>query len=54
VGKGAKMKITEQEKQRLEALIRKATSLAEVQRLEKAIAEGRLPPGVMDDAMDET
>jgi U2 small nuclear ribonucleoprotein A' len=37
-------------------LISKANSLAEVQRLEKALNEGRLPAGFAtdDDAMDET
>jgi len=54
-GKGGKIKITEKEKKRFEALVRKANTLAEVQRLEKAFSEGRLPAGVMDDdGMDET
>lgn len=48
-------KISEKEKKRYEALIRKAKTLSEVQKLEKAFAEGRLPAGVADeDAMDET
>jgi U2 small nuclear ribonucleoprotein A' len=50
-----KIKITEKEKKRFEALVRKAKTLAEVQKLEKAFNEGRLPAGVGDeDAMDET
>ncbi|TKA82484.1 U2 small nuclear ribonucleoprotein A' [Friedmanniomyces simplex] len=52
--KGQKLKITEKEKKRFEALVRKAKTLAEVQKLEKAFSEGRLPAGVGDeDAMDE-
>ena len=50
-----RLKITEKEKKRFEALVRKAKTLAEVQKLEKAFSEGRLPAGVGDeDAMDET
>lgn len=50
------MKITETEKKRFEALVRKAKTLAEVQKLEKMFAEGKLPTEVMGDgdAMDET
>ena len=55
VGKGTRMKITEKERRRFEALVKKAKTLSEVQRLEKAFAEGRLPPGVaQEDVMDET
>lgn len=55
VGKGAKVKITEKERKRFEALVKKATTLSEVQRLEKAFAEGKLPAGVSEeDLMDET
>jgi U2 small nuclear ribonucleoprotein A' len=51
----SKMKFSAKEKQRFEDLVRKATTLSEVQKLEKAYAEGRLPPGVADeDAMEET
>ena len=56
-GKGAKGKISEKEKKRFEVAVRKAKTLAEVQALEKAFAEGRLPPGVGDadgDEMDES
>ena len=35
--------------------MKKAKTLSEVQKLEKAFAEGRLPPGVADeDIMDST
>ncbi|KAI7353423.1 U2-associated snRNP A [Hortaea werneckii] len=56
VAKGKGMKITETEKRRFEALVRKAKTLAEVQKLEKMFAEGKLPAEVMGDgdAMDET
>lgn len=55
VGKASKLKITENEKKRFEALVKKAKTLSEVQRLEKAFAEGRLPAGVGDeDGMDTT
>jgi len=56
VNGGAKrIKITEKEKKRFEGLVKKAKTLAEVQRLEKAFSEGRLPAGVGDDdAMDES
>ena len=55
VAKGTKVKITEKEKRRFEILVKQAKSLSEVQKLEKAFAEGRLPAGVGDDdAMDET
>lgn len=54
-GAPKKMKFSEKEKARFEALIKKASTLKEVQMLEKAYAEGRLPQGVADaDAMDET
>lgn len=54
-GKNKRLKITDGEKRRFEALVRKAKTLAEVQKLEKMFSEGRLPPGVGDEeAMDET
>ena len=54
-GTQKKIKYSNKEKERFETLIKKAKTLGEVQKLEKAYAEGRLPPGVMDeDAMDET
>jgi len=46
---------TEKEKKRFEQLVRKAKTLADVQRLEKMFAEGRLPQDDGDeDAMDES
>ena len=43
------------EKMRYQMLIQNAKSLSEVARLEKEVAEGRIPPGVADsEAMDET
>ncbi|KAK4494883.1 hypothetical protein PRZ48_014239 [Zasmidium cellare] len=54
-GKGGKIKTTEAEKKRFQALVQNAKTLAEVQKLEKMFNEGRLPAGVMDgDTMDET
>ena len=54
-GKNKKLKISDSEKKRFESLVKKATTLSEVQKLEKAYSEGRLPPGIADeDAMDET
>lgn len=54
-GAGARAKFTQDQEKRLRVLINKATSLAEVQRLEKALNEGRLPAGLGgDDAMDES
>ncbi|KAK5115633.1 U2 snRNP complex subunit [Meristemomyces frigidus] len=54
-GKGQKLKITDKEKKRFEALVRKAKTLADVQKLEKMFSEGRLPAEVVgEDAMDET
>ncbi|KAK5160463.1 U2 snRNP complex subunit [Recurvomyces mirabilis] len=54
--KAQRVTITEKEKKKFEALVRKAKTLAEVQKLEKAFSEGRLPAGVGedDDVMDET
>ena len=56
-GAGGKqrLKITETEKKKFEALVRKAKTLAEVQKLEKMFSEGRLPAEVVDaDGMDES
>lgn len=55
-GKGAGLKLTEKEKARFEKLIRNAKTITEIQQLEKAQREGRLPPGLMDGdvEMDET
>ncbi len=43
--KSYRVKLTEKEKKRVEALIRNAKSLAEITRLEKELNEGRIPAG---------
>ena len=43
--KSYRVKLTEKEKKRVEALIRNAKSLAEITRLEKELNEGRIPGG---------
>ena len=48
-GKSYRVKLTPKEKKRVEELIRKATSLQEIQRLEKELNEGRVPGGVVGD-----
>lgn len=49
------IKFDGKEKARFEKLVMKAKSLDQVRALEKAFAEGRLPPGGDDeDVMDET
>ncbi|KAB5523915.1 leucine-rich repeat-domain-containing protein [Coniochaeta sp. 2T2.1] len=50
----ARLKLTDKERKKLQDMIKKASSLEEIIRLEKALSEGRLPPGVIvDDAMEE-
>lgn len=52
----SRLKLTEKERRRLQELIKKADSLEEIIRLEKALNEGRLPAGIMlgdDDGEDE-
>ncbi|KAK1771639.1 L domain-like protein [Phialemonium atrogriseum] len=50
----SRLKLTDGERKKLQELIKKASSLEEIIRLEKALQEGRLPPGIMvDDAMEE-
>lgn len=50
----SRLKLTDRERKKLQEMIKKADSLEEIIRLEKAMNEGRLPPGVMvDDAMEE-
>lgn len=51
----SRLKLTDKERKKLQDLIKKADSLEEIIRLEKALNEGRLPPGVMvdEDAMEE-
>ncbi|RKU49009.1 U2 snRNP complex subunit [Coniochaeta pulveracea] len=50
----SRLKLTDKERKKLQDMIKKASSLEEIIRLEKALNEGRLPPGIMlDDAMEE-
>lgn len=51
----SRLKLTGKERKKLQDLVKKATSLEEIIRLEKALQEGRLPPGIIleDDAMEE-
>lgn len=50
----AHIKLTDTERTRLQERIRKATNLEEIARLEKELAEGRIPAGVYEgDAMEE-
>lgn len=43
--KSYRVKLTDKEKKRVEALIRNAKSLQEITRLEKELNEGRIPGG---------
>lgn len=53
--KQPRVKLSDKEKARFEALLRNTHSLTEVAKIEKEFAEGRLPPGISDqDVMDET
>ncbi|KAI2606935.1 L domain-like protein [Hypoxylon fragiforme] len=50
----SRIKLTDKEKTRLQDLIKKATSLDEITRLESMLREGRMPAGVhLPDEMDE-
>ncbi|OAQ71271.1 leucine-rich repeat domain-containing protein [Pochonia chlamydosporia 170] len=49
----SRIKLTDDEKKRLQERIRKATSLQEIIALEKELNEGRLPAGIHADAMEE-
>ncbi|KAL2260756.1 hypothetical protein VTK26DRAFT_5148 [Humicola hyalothermophila] len=50
----SRLKLTDRERKKLQDMIKKANSLEEIIRLEKALNEGRLPPGVMvGDPMEE-
>jgi U2 small nuclear ribonucleoprotein A' len=51
----SRMKLTEGEKKKLQDMIKKATSLEEIIRLEKMLNEGRLPAGIHSgpEAMEE-
>jgi U2 small nuclear ribonucleoprotein A' len=47
--KSYRVKLTDKEKKRVEALIRSAKSLQEISRLEKELNEGRIPAGGGDE-----
>jgi len=51
----SRIKLTDKEKKKLQEMIKKASSLEEIIRLEKMLNEGRLPPGFHADldAMEE-
>ncbi|OAA40818.1 U2 small nuclear ribonucleoprotein A' [Beauveria brongniartii RCEF 3172] len=49
----SRIKLTDEEKKRLQDRIKKATSLQEIIALEKELNEGRLPAGVSGDHMEE-
>ncbi|TQV96201.1 hypothetical protein V2A60_003360 [Cordyceps javanica] len=49
----SRIKLTDEEKKRLQERIKKATSLQEIIALEKELNEGRLPAGVLGDPMEE-
>lgn len=51
--KSYRVKLTDKEKKRVEALIRKAKSLQEITILEKELNEGRIPAGGGVDEMEE-
>lgn len=46
-GKGVRVKLTAEERKRVEQLIRNAKSLQEIAQLEKALNEGKVPGGVL-------
>lgn len=46
--KGVRTQLTETEKKRVQELIKNAKSLAEITRIEKDLAEGRIPAGAAD------
>ena len=45
--KSMRLKLTDQERRRVEKMIREAKSLQEIARLEKELNEGRIPGGVL-------
>ena len=50
----SRLKLTDKERKKLQDMIKKANSLEEIIRLEKALQEGQLPPGIIsEDAMQE-
>ena len=50
--KNYRVKLNDKERKRIEEMIRNAKTLAEITRLEKALNEGKIPAGVLDDSMD--
>jgi U2 small nuclear ribonucleoprotein A' len=48
-----KVKLNAKERKRVEAMIRNAKSLAEIERLEREVNEGRIPGGVVADDDDD-
>jgi len=58
-GKNYRVKLTPEERKRVEAMIKNATSLTDIIRLEKELNEGKVPGGALGagggvDGMDET
>ena len=49
----SRIKLTEEEKKKLQDRIKKATSLQEIIALEKELNEGRLPSDIHGEAMEE-
>lgn len=52
-GKNYRVKLTPQERKRVEEMIRNAKSLQDIIKLEKELNEGRVPVGAQGDAMEE-
>jgi len=46
--KGVRTQLTESEKKRVQDMIKNAKSLADITRIEKDLAEGRIPAGAAD------
>lgn len=46
--KGMRTQLTESEKKRVQDMVKNAKSLAEIARIEKDLAEGRIPAGAAD------
>ena len=47
-GKAMRTQLTDSEKKRVQDMIKNARSLAEISRIEKDLAEGRIPQGAAD------
>lgn len=48
-----RIKLTPKEKKRVQELIKNAKSLKEIDEFEKMLTEGKVPGGILDDAMEE-